>query len=126
MRKLALVAAAATLAAGVAAAHHSPVVFDHTKKVTIVGTVTEFKWSSPHSWIHIDVPDEQGRIGNWGVEMDPASMLARSGWRSSTIKPGDKVSIVVYPLRNNEKGGHYISITLPDGRTLGSRESGVL
>ena len=121
-----VVLAAAMLAAGTATAHHSPVVFDHTKKITIVGTITEFKWSSPHSWIHIDVADEQGHVDNWGVEMDPASLLARGGWRSNTIRPGDKVSILIYPLRNDEKGGQYISITLPDGTKLGRHESNVL
>jgi Family of unknown function (DUF6152) len=127
MRNLVLaVLATVTLVAGTAHAHHSPVVFDHTKKITIVGTVTEFKWMSPHSWIHIDVTDDNGEIHNWGVEMDPASLLARGGWKSNSIKPGDKVSILIYPLRNNEKGGQYISITLPDGTKLGTRESKVL
>jgi hypothetical protein len=101
-------------------------VFDRTQKITITGIVTEFKWSSPHSWIHLDVTDGDGLIADWGVEMNPASLLARSGWRSTTVRPGDRVSIVVYPLRNDEKGGQYISITLPDGRVLGERESGVL
>lgn len=127
MRNLVLaVLATALLGAGTAHAHHSPAIFDHTKKITIVGTITEFKWMSPHSWIHIDVADENGEVHNWGVEMDPASLLARGGWKSNSIKAGDKVSILIYPLRNNEKGGQYISITLPDGTTLGTRESKVL
>jgi hypothetical protein len=111
---------------GAALAHHSPIIFDRTRKVTIEGVVTEFKWSSPHSWIHLDVTDSTGKTANWGIEMNPASVLARGGWRSNTIKPGDKVSIVVYPLRNDEKGGQYISIKLPDGSTLGERPDGVL
>jgi hypothetical protein len=114
------------LAAGAALAHHSPIIFDRTRTVTIEGVVTEFKWSSPHSWIHLDVKDANGVVANWGIEMNPASMLARGGWKSTTIKPGDKVSIVVYPLRNDEKGGQYVSIKLPDGTTLGERPDGVL
>jgi hypothetical protein len=58
--------------------------------------------------------------------MDPASHLAREGWKSSTLKPGDKISVTVFPLRNDEKGGQYISVTLPDGSKLGQRESGVI
>ena len=58
--------------------------------------------------------------------MDPASHLARQGWRSSTLKQGDKITVVVFPLRNDEKGGQYRSITLPDGRKLGDRDGGVL
>ena len=119
-------ALAALLAVGTAFAHHSPIVFDRTKQVTITGTVTEFRWGNPHSWIHIDVADKDGKVGNWAVEMDPASHLAREGWKSSTLKPGDKISVTVFPLRNDEKGGQYISVKLPDGSTLGQRESGVI
>jgi hypothetical protein len=115
-----------SLQAVAAFAHHSPIIFDRTRTITIEGVVTEFKWSSPHSWIHLDVKDEHGLVANCGIEMNPASLLARSGWKSNTIKPGDKVAIVVYPLRNNEKGGQYVSIKLPDGTRLGERPDGVL
>ena len=124
--KLAALALTALLIVGTAFAHHSPIVFDRTRQVTITGTVTEFRWGNPHSWIHIDVADKDGKVGNWSIEMDPASHLAREGWRSSTLKPGDKISVVVYPLRNDEKGGQYISVTLPDGKKLGQGESGVI
>jgi hypothetical protein len=121
-----VIAATALLVASAALAHHSPIVFDRTKQVTLTGTVTEFRWGNPHSWIHVDVADADGKVANWGVEMDPASHLARDGWRSTLLKPGDTVTIVVYPLRNDEKGGQYRSITLPDGKTLGERDDGVL
>ena len=124
--KLAALALTALLVVGTAFAHHSPIVFDRTRQITITGTVTEFRWGNPHSWIHIDVADKDGKVGNWAVEMDPASHLAREGWRSSTLKPGDKISVTVFPLRNDEKGGQYISVTLPDGSKLGQGESGVI
>ena len=124
--KFAAFALTALLAAGAALAHHSPIVFDRTRQVTLTGTVTEFRWGNPHSWIHIDVADKDGKVGNWAVEMDPASHLAREGWKSSTLKPGDKISVTVFPLRNDEKGGQYISVTLPDGTKLGQGESGVI
>jgi hypothetical protein len=114
------------LTAGAALAHHSPIVFDRTKQVTLDGVVTEFRWGNPHSWIHLDVADADGKVANWSIEMDPASHLARQGWRSSTLKAGDKISVVVYPLRNDEKGGQYISVTLPDGKKLGGRGDGVI
>ena len=84
MRFLA-VALSALLTAGAALAHHSPIVFDRTKQVTLTGTVTEFRWGNPHSWIHVDVTDADGKVANWGVEMDPASHLARDGWRSTLV-----------------------------------------
>ena len=124
--KLASLGLTALLIVSTAFAHHSPIVFDRTKQVTITGTVTEFRWGNPHSWIHIDVADKDGKVSNWAVEMDPASHLAREGWKSSTLKPGDKISVTVFPLRNDEKGGQYISVTLPDGSKLGQRESGVI
>jgi hypothetical protein len=124
--KLAALALGALLVVGSAFAHHSPIVFDRTKQVTITGTVTEFRWGNPHSWIHIDVADADGKVANWSIEMDPASHLAREGWRSSTLKAGDKISVVVFPLRNDEKGGQYISVTLPDGKKLGRAPDGVI
>ena len=124
--KLAALGLTALLVVGSALAHHSPIVFDRTKQVTLMGTVTEFRWGNPHSWIHIDVTDADGKVANWGIEMNPASHLARDGWRSTTLKRGDQVSIVVFPLRNDEKGGQYISVTLPDGKKLGERPDGVI
>ena len=110
--------------AGAALAHHSPIVFDRTRQVTLTGVVTEFRWGNPHSWIHIDIADADGKVANWSIEMDPASHLARQGWRSTTLKTGDTISVDVYPLRNDEKGGQYISVTLPDGKKLVGRPDG--
>ena len=124
--RIAFATTAALLVATTVFAHHSPIVFDRTKQVTLTGVVTEFRWGNPHSWIHIDVADADGKVANWGIEMNPASHLARDGWRSTTLKKGDQVSIVVFPLRNDEKGGQYISIKLPDGKTMGQRNDGVL
>jgi hypothetical protein len=124
--RLAAFALMALLACGTALAHHSPIVFDRTREVTLTGTVTEFRWGNPHSWIHIDIADKDGKVGNWSIEMDPASHLAREGWKSSTLKVGDKITVVVFPLRNDEKGGQYISVTLPDGKKLGGRGDGVI
>jgi len=119
-------ALAALLAVGTAFAHHSPIVFDRTKQVTITGVVTEFRWGNPHSWIHIDITDAAGKVANWSIEMDPASHLAREGWKSSTLKAGDKITVNVFPLRNDEPGGQYISVTLPDGKKLGRAPDGVI
>ena len=117
---------AALLVANAAPAHHSPIVFDRTRQVTLTGVVTDFRWGNPHSWIHVDVTDSDGKVANWGIEMNPASNLARDGWRSTTLKTGDKITVVVFPLRNDEAGGQYISVTLPDGTKLGQRDDGVL
>jgi hypothetical protein len=104
-------------------AHHAPAVFDQTRTIVVDGVVTEFVWANPHSWIRMDVTGENGSVTNWSMEMNPPTYLVRAGWRSTTLKPGDKVSVVVNPLRTNEPGGKYVAITLPDGRVLGEQEA---
>jgi hypothetical protein len=104
------------------AAHHSPAVFDRTKEIKLVGVVKEFKWSNPHSWIELEVRNDKGVVETWGVEMNPPSYLIKAGWKRTSIKAGDEVTIMVHPLRNGEKGGQFRSITLPNGQVLGERD----
>jgi hypothetical protein len=110
-----------TLAAGSLAAHHSPVLFDRSIKKTLVGTVVEFVWVNPHASIQLDVVNDSGATERWGVEMGSPNSLVKNGWKSTIIKPGDKVTVVVNPLRSGEHGGIFQSMTLSDGRTLGGR-----
>lgn len=102
-------------------AHHSPVMFDRSVNKTLVGTVVEFAWTNPHSSIQLDVPAEGGGVDRWGVEMGSPNSMVKAGWRSTLVKPGDKVTIVVNPLKSGEPGGIFVSITLADGRKLGGR-----
>lgn len=104
--------------ASVALAHHSYAMFDRDKKLALVGTVKEFRWSNPHAWIEIYVPNDSGGTDLWGVEMNSPNNLARQGWKSNIVKPGDKVTVVIHPLRSGEKGGSFMSLTLPSGQTL--------
>ena len=99
-------------------AHHSPAVFDRTREVKLTGTVKDFRWQNPHTWLEIDVPGDSGKVVTWGVEMTSPTYLARAGWRNNSVNPGDKVTVVVNPVRTGEPAGIFISITLPDGRTL--------
>jgi len=99
-------------------AHHSPVVFDRTKEVKLVGAVKEFRWSNPHSFIELDVKNEKGVTETWAVEMNPTSYLVKAGWTSKTVKPGDVITVLVNPLRTNETVGKFVSITLADGKKL--------
>ena len=102
--------------------HHSGAMFDRTRTATVTGTVTEFNWTNPHSSFRIDVADANGNIASWAIEMNSPNNLVREGWKRSSIKPGDKVTVVVNPLRDGRPGGSYISITLADGRHLDSTE----
>ncbi len=124
-RALALGAAAvAVLASAAGRTHHSPAVFDRSREVVIEGVVTEFRWGQPHSWIHLDIENADGATQNWTIEMDPASHLRRRGWNARIVEPGDRVAVTVYPLRNDEAGGQYISVELPDGTVMDAEDSG--
>ena len=76
--------------------------------MTLVGTVKEFRWQNPHTWIEVEVPDEKdkSKLIVWGVELTSPTYLIRAGWKSNTIKPGDKVSVVVNPVRTRRTGRH--------------------
>ena len=106
-----------SMAASVAA-HHSPAAFDRTREVKLVGTVKEFRWQNPHTWIEILVPNERGEPVLWAVELTSPTYLVRAGWKSNTIKAGDKVTIVGNPVRTGEPSAIFVSLTLADGRTL--------
>jgi hypothetical protein len=95
--------------------------FDRSVRKTLVGKVVEFAWTNPHSSIQLDVPTSNGGVERWGVEMGSPNSMAKAGWKSTLIKPGDTVTVVVNPLKSGEPGGIFVSITLADGRTLGGR-----
>lgn len=116
-RRVLAVAALATLA-GTATAHHSGAMFDSTRTQTITGKVTEFNWVNPHSSIKLEVTGQDGKTEIWAIEMNTPQNLVRSGWKRTTIKPGDQVSVTVRPLRDGKPGGSYMSIKLPDGTVL--------
>jgi len=123
MKKLIVTGAAAwvLLVAGSVFAHHSPVMFDRSKKQTLTGTVKEFTWVNPHASIQLEVLNAQGATEVWGVEMNSPNNLVKQGWKSTILKGGDKVSVVINPLRTGEHGGVFLSIKLPDGRVLGDK-----
>ena len=100
-------------------AHHSFAMFDQQKVITLQGTVKEFQWMNPHSWIQLMVPGEGGKATEWSVEMSGPGGLARKGWKPRTLKQGDKVTVVIHPLRDGGPGGSFVSVVLPSGQTLG-------
>jgi hypothetical protein len=102
-------------------AHHSAAGIDRSKTVVLAGTVKQFGWQNPHSWMEVDVPGENGAVTTWKVEMTSPAFLIRAGWKASTVKPGDKVTVKVYPLRDGDPGGLFQSVTLADGSTLTER-----
>jgi hypothetical protein len=98
--------------------HHSGAMFDATKEQTISGTITQFNWTNPHSSFKVAVTNAAGKEEIWAIEMNSPQNLIPQGWKRTTLKQGDKVTVVVRPLRDGKPGGSYMSITLADGRKL--------
>lgn len=121
-RVVAVCAAVIALTAPVVA-HHSAAGIDRTKTLVVAGTVKEFRWTNPHSWIDLDVTDDKGVSTTWSVEMTSPTFLVRAGWKRSTLKAGDKVSVTLRPFKNGDPGGLFVSVTLADGQTLGERSA---
>jgi Family of unknown function (DUF6152) len=120
IKALSLACVAMAMSAIPAFAHHSFAMFDAEKKVTLEGTVKEFQWTNPHSWILMTVANAQGQPEQWAIEMGGPSGLARQGWVPKTLTPGMKVKTVIHPLRDGTAGGQFMAITLPDGTQMGN------
>lgn len=112
-------AAALLFATSPASAHHSFAMFSRDKTMVLTGQVREFQWANPHAWIQVVVDDGNGATKEWSIECGSPNMMARQGWKSRTLKPGDKVALVMHPMLNGAASGSLVSITLADGRVLG-------
>jgi hypothetical protein len=115
----ALVLAGGLAASGPALAHHSFAMFDNEHQTKIEGTVTKFEWTNPHVYIQLAIADGSGQIRNYAVECANPGILNRVGWKFNIVKPGDKLKLVVAPLRDNPAAGGLLhEMVLPDGRVV--------
>ena len=112
-----LAAVAALAASGAALAHHSTAMFDFQKTIEVTGTVKDFQWTNPHTWTNVTL--EGGKAtGVYGLEGMSPNYLSRNGWTKRTLKPGDKITFEVHPLKDGRKGGFMVSAKLADGTVL--------
>jgi hypothetical protein len=100
-------AAALVAASGAALAHHSFAMFDTDHPMELAGTVTEFKFTSPHTFILLEVKGDDGSATTWNLEGASPSALVREGWASKTLKPGDQLKMTIDPLRSGAPGGSW-------------------
>jgi hypothetical protein len=109
MKSAGAIAAVCLLAAGISsvAAHHSTTMFDHSKTLTIKGTVVELRWVNPHVTVTINGSLNEGDApAEWLMEMtSPGNLVRAGGWRRDAVKPGDKVEVAFSPQRDTEKKG---------------------
>jgi len=104
--------------AGAALAHHSDSMFDQNKTVALTGTVREFQWTNPHCYIQLVVKNDKGVDEEWSIEMGAPLHLMGQGWKKSTLKAGDRISVKLAPLRDGTTGGEIREVTTPDGKPL--------
>lgn len=104
-------------------AHHSMAMFDQQKRVSVTGTVREFQWTNPHCYIQMIARDASGKDVEWSMEMGAPMYLYANGWRPSTLKAGDRITVLVNPLRNGQPGGVVVTATTADGTPIGRKKA---
>ena len=114
----ALLCAASLALVGTASAHHSTAMFEWGKEVSLSGTIKEYQWTQPHTFLWVVVQQDNGTTQEWGLEGMSPSWLGRRGWTRSSFKAGDKVSVVYYPLKDHRPGGFYVRVKATDGKLM--------
>lgn len=117
--KAACLAGIAVAIAAPAFAHHSFAMFDATKTLTMKGTVREFEWTNPHSWLRVMIQDEKlGRPVPWAFELSSPARLITMGMKADSVKAGDEVSVTFHPMKDGTRGGQFMQAMLPGGKSV--------
>jgi Family of unknown function (DUF6152) len=119
LKATAVISAVCGVLAGIStvAAHHSATMFDHAKSVTITGTAVELRWVNPHVSLSVNGTIKEGdEPALWVLEMtSPGNLVRAGGWTRNAVKPGDRVEVIMSPLRDSDKkGGALKKLTLLD------------
>lgn len=101
-------------------AHHSVAAFDRNNPATLGGTVKEMKWTNPHTWIYLMVPDGNGGEQQWNLEGGAVNMVVRQGWSNKTLQPGMKVKLLIAPRKDGNPGGEWLRLLEIDGKVFES------
>jgi hypothetical protein len=130
MTSLLLVVCGAALIGGAASAHHSFAMFEHDKTVTLDATVESVEWSNPHIWVNLMTNAQDGGPEKWGIEAGATNTMLRFGWKRNTLKPGDKVTAIVHPMKDGSHSGSLVKLITSTGQELvigvqGARPEGV-
>jgi hypothetical protein len=107
--------AALALTPALVEAHHSAVMFDDAKEISVQGVVTEFQYTNPHSWLLVDVTDQDGKVTTWGFEAEGPTTLMRNKVRPSDFKAGTKLTIVGHPMKDGRPAALWVKAVREDG-----------
>jgi hypothetical protein len=102
-------------------AHHSSVMFDSTKEVTFEGTVKEFQYTNPHSWLLVDVRNKDGSVTTWGFEAEGPSTLMQRKIRPSDFPFGTKLTITGNPMKDGRPAAIWVKAVRSDGKVFSPR-----
>ncbi len=117
LRILALGVIGAAALAGSADAHHSFAMYDSTKYTALQGVVKSYSWRNPHAMLEFVALTPAGEE-TWSVELSAPNIIGRRGWSAKSLKAGDKIPLVLHPMKDGTKFGLMVSVTLPNGQVL--------
>lgn len=116
------------LACGATAfAHHGTSEYDMTEEISLTGTVEEWTFQNPHSWLRLDATGPDGEVSEWSIESAPPNYMARQGWSADSLERGEEVTILISPLRNEDEPhrGILLEIDPANGEQLVVRPPGL-
>jgi hypothetical protein len=116
--RLLILAFSAFAASPAVLSHHSSAMFDRSQIMVLSGTIKEYQFLNPHTWIEILVEDEDGGTTQWSIEASGRRPMLQMGLGPTRLNPGDEVTIRAHPLRDGRNGGIFIDITMPDGEVI--------
>ena len=114
------IAAMILLSAAPAVSHHSNSAYQVDKVITVVGVVKEWKWTNPHTWLHLTVDDPKDGKVEWACEGRAPGVLGRAGWDRTVLKPGEKVTVHMSQAKDGSRVGIIARVTKEDGTILGN------
>jgi hypothetical protein len=117
-RRSLVILIAAFCCSSVVYAHHSFALFDRGKLTTLSGTVREWRWANPHTWLTVVVRKADGTDEEWALVGSSPNMMARWGWNAADIQVGDKVMVDIHPARDGRMIGQVQTVFLPGGKVL--------
>lgn len=118
MQVVRLLIAGSAMISSAALAHHSGAMFDPSKSVTITGVIKRYAYTNPHVWLDVEVVEKNGQKRTWSIEGGAPGTMKRVGLTPSVLRPGDRVTVTMSPLRDGRPGGSFRTVKLANGKII--------